>query len=98
MEKIKTPQEGVKILFFTAPGCGPCSVVYPILEGLGKENPSLVIQKVSIDLEENTKMSLDFRVRSIPTVVFLKNGKEEKRFVGLSRPAEYQKAIELLLA
>ncbi|MCE9585543.1 thioredoxin family protein [Candidatus Nomurabacteria bacterium] len=87
----------IEILFFTAPGCGPCSIVYPVLEEILKENPSLVFQKVSIDLEENTEIASRFRVRNVPTTIFLKDGEETKRIIGASKASDYQKTVKQLI-
>lgn len=72
-EIIKT--ETPIIIDFWADWCGPCKMIAPIMEELYKEydSSSLVIAKTNVD--ENKLGPAKFGIRSIPTLVFLKNGK-----------------------
>ena len=73
---------------FWATWCGPCRMVGPIIEKLGEKYESkAVIAKVDVDAEPD--LARRFGVMSIPTVVFLKNGKEFERMVGVQSPQAY---------
>ena len=73
---------------FWATWCGPCRMVGPIIEKLGEQyDGQAVIAKVDVDSEP--ELARRFGVMSIPTVVFLKNGKEFHRSVGVQSPGAY---------
>jgi len=66
---------------FWAEWCGPCKMVGPVLDELAKEyNGKLRIAKVNVD--ENQQVSVDFHIRSIPTLLFFKNGQMVKQLIG----------------
>ncbi|MDX6614765.1 MAG: thioredoxin 2 [Blastocatellia bacterium] len=64
-----------------APWCGPCRMIAPILEELaGEMSGRVLIAKLNID--ENPGTASRFGVRSIPTLLVLKAGREVDRIVG----------------
>lgn len=66
---------------FWAEWCGPCRMVAPVLDELAKEyDGKIKIAKVNVD--ENQQVSMDFHIRSIPTLLFFKNGQMVKQLVG----------------
>jgi thioredoxin 1 len=75
-------QEGVVLIDFYADWCGPCRMVAPIIEELSNELEEGKIVKVNVD--ESPEVSRKFMVRSIPTIVVLKDGEEFSRQVGAS--------------
>ena len=71
---------------FWAPWCGPCKMLSPAVEALAEQyEGKALVCKVNVD--EEPDLARRFGVMSIPTVVFLKNGREFDRKVGLM-PAE----------
>ena len=71
---------------FWASWCGPCMALSPVIESLAeKYEGKVLIGKVNVD--EERELAIRYGVMSIPTVVFLKNGREFDRKVGLM-PAE----------
>mgnify|MGYP006095781283 FL=1 len=71
-------------LYFSAPWCGPCRMLSPIMSEV---NNTIPVQKVNIDEDPTTAQQ--YNVRSIPTVVLLENGQEVKRMIGAKQKAEY---------
>ncbi len=71
---------------FWAPWCGPCQMLGPVMEELADryEGKALVAK---VDTDEEDGLARRFGVMNIPTVVFLKNGREFDRKVG-AYPAE----------
>jgi thioredoxin 1 len=57
------------IIDFYADWCGPCKAVAPILEELSDENPNVTIYKVDTEVEQ--ELSAVFRIRSIPSILFI---------------------------
>ena len=67
-----------KILYFTAPWCGPCQTLGPIIESLSGQ---IHYEKVNVD--ENQDLSIQYGVRNVPTLLLLENEKEVSRLVGV---------------
>ena len=70
---------------FNANWCGPCRMLKPILEEISSERSDFKIVSINIDDEE--ELAEKYSVSSIPCLVYFKDGKEDKRSVGL-RPKE----------
>lgn len=68
---------------FWAPWCGPCRALAPILEEIGKEYDSRV-NVIKVNVDESTKTAANYGVRSIPTLLFIREGKVRETLVGLT--------------
>ena len=67
---------------FWADWCGPCKMLSPVIESIGGQyEGKVLVGKVNVD--EEPELARRFGVMSIPTVVFLKNGQEFDRKVGV---------------
>ena len=81
---------------FWAEWCGPCRAMNPILEEISSElNGKLRVVKVNVD--ENQQLAGQFGIRSIPTMLLMKEGKVEEQLVGAMNKAALQEKINGLL-
>ena len=66
---------------FWAPWCGPCRMMSPIIDQVGKEYiGKLVVGKVNVD--ENPSVSSQFGISSIPTLILFKRGQAVSNIIG----------------
>jgi len=76
-----TIQEGVTLVDFWAPWCGPCRMIAPIIEELAEDfEGKATIAKVNTDEEQD--IAIKFGIRSIPTLLFFKNGEVVDQMIG----------------
>ena len=80
------------LLDFWAPWCGPCRMVVPIVEEIARERSDIKAGKINVD--EQPELASQFGVMSIPTVVFLKEGREFDRKVGVLPPAAFTEVLD----
>jgi len=87
---------GVAVIDFWAEWCGPCRMITPIIEELSKEyDGKAKIGKVNVD--ENPEISMKYGIRSIPTILVLKNGEVVDKQVGVTTKKVLTDKIEAQL-
>jgi thioredoxin 1 len=85
--------EGLTVIDFWAEWCGPCRLVAPIIDELSTEyDGKALIGKVNVD--ENPEISFKYGIRSIPTILFLKNGEVIDKHVGTATRQYLNQKIE----
>ena len=78
---------------FWADWCGPCKMLSPTVEALAEQyDGKVLVAKINVD--EEPELARTFGVMSIPTVVFLKNGREFDRKVGLMPAAAFRDVLD----
>ncbi len=88
-------RNGIVIVDFWAVWCGPCRMLTPIFNQLADEKEAnYKVGKLNVD--ESRQTASKYGVRSIPTVIVFKNGKEVKRFVGVKTKSIYQQYLKSL--
>lgn len=81
------------IVDFWAEWCGPCRMIGPALEEIATEMQGQVkVAKVNVD--ENPKIASQFGIRSIPTILVFKNGKQAGQKVGAAPKGDLARWIK----
>ena len=84
------------VVDFWATWCGPCRMVGPVISELAEEyNGRIVVGKC--DVEENEDLAMEFGIRNIPTILFIKGGQVVDKIVGAQAKARIQEKFEALL-
>lgn len=74
-----------KFLYFSAPWCGPCKQLGPIMEELNEDG--YTVQK--IDVDSNPEIIQSFGIKNVPTVVLTVDGVDSGRKVGVNPKVMY---------
>jgi thioredoxin 1 len=86
---------GLTMVDFWAAWCGPCRMVAPIVEELAEEYGDEGLTVGKLDVDANPKVTIRFAVRSIPSILFFKDGQHVDTVVGaVPRPTLEAKVRE----
>jgi thioredoxin 1 len=80
-----------EILYFSAPWCGPCRNFKPIMESVSNSIP---VRFINVD--ENPQLAAQYNVRSVPMLVFLKDGQEADKTIGVLTESQVKDKYNLL--
>jgi thioredoxin 1 len=69
------------IVDFTAVWCGPCKMLDPVVEELGKELDG-IIRIAKLDVDNNPNLAMQYQVMGVPTLMLFKNGQPVERVTG----------------
>src|SRR5712691_13031860 len=84
--------EGLAMVDFWAEWCGPCRAIAPVLEGIAEASEGRVtLMKVNVD--GNPGLAARYDIRSIPTILFVKQGTVVDRVVGAVPKAVLQDIV-----
>jgi len=76
--------KGLVLVDFWAAWCGPCKMMGPVINGVAEEaGDQATIAKLNVD--HNQDLAQRYKVRSIPTLILFKDGKEINRYVGVKQ-------------
>ena len=89
----ETIGNGITLVDFWAPWCGPCMMQGPIVEKVAeKVGDKATVAKLNVD--EGQQSAGQFGIRSIPTIIVFKDGKPAQQFVGVQQEDVLVSAIE----
>jgi thioredoxin 1 len=86
----------ILVVDFTAPWCGPCKLVAPLIDRLVVEYRDRA-EIFKLDIEPNRDLAKRLGLRNIPAVIFFKAGEKIETLVGVKSYEEYSLAVERLL-
>jgi len=80
------------LIDFWAEWCGPCKMIGPILEELAQELEEK-IKIVKIDVDNNNQTAMKYSIRSIPTLMIIKEGEVQAQHIGAASKAQIKEFI-----
>ena len=89
-------EEGVALVDFWAPWCGPCRMIAPAIDQLAEEfeNKAKICK---VNTEEESDLTNEYQVRSIPTILFFKNGEIVDQLIRATSKAKLEEKLNSLL-
>jgi thioredoxin 1 len=76
---------------FSAVWCGPCRALAPVMEGIKAGHSDVVFETIDVDVDH--EQASKYGIRSVPTVVFVKDGVEVDRLAGVNAKMTYENKI-----
>ena len=84
-------KEDAVLVDFFATWCGPCKMLTPVLETISDK-----INIIKIDIDEFPELTSKYRIMSVPTLIFVKDGEKQEEIVGFHTEDELLEIIEKL--
>ncbi|MBC2715841.1 MAG: thioredoxin fold domain-containing protein [Desulfobacteraceae bacterium] len=85
--------QGVALIDFDVAWCAPCRVQKTIIDALARRFSGRVAVAV-MDVDQNSRLANKMQIKSVPTLVLFKKGKEVSRLIGLQSEETLSKAME----
>ena len=92
----ETIKEGVVMVDFWAPWCGPCRMIAPVIDKLAGEYAGKA-KICKVNTYQQQELASKFGIRSIPTIYIYKNGEQLDEMIGAATEAAFKDKIDKLL-
>lgn len=89
-------QSGIALVDFWAPWCGPCRMISPVIDQLADEYEGKA-KICKVNTEEQEELTVQNQVRSIPTILFYKDGEIVDQLIGMTTKAALEEKINKYL-
>ena len=89
--------DGITVVDFWAPWCAPCRMMGPILDEIAIEQAGRGVRVVKVNTDEASGTAARFEIRSIPTLIFFRDGEPLFEMVGLVSKPVLQRELDQLL-
>ena len=86
-------KSGLVVVDFFATWCGPCKMLAPIFEELGKEYEGKV-NFIKVDVDQSPDLAMKYKVASIPTIIVLKDGEKVAGNVGFIPKEQIKEMVD----
>ena len=94
-EEVLNAKEPVMVDFW-ATWCGPCRMLAPVVEELASDYAGTV-KVCKLDTDQGPETSTKYRISSVPTILFFKNGQVVSQAVGLQSKSALQEKLDALI-
>jgi thioredoxin 1 len=91
-----TIKEGVSLVDFWAPWCGPCRMLAPTIDQLAEDYEGKA-NICKVNTEEEPDLTAQYQVRSIPTILFFKDGKIVDQLIGATNKTTLEEKLNKYL-
>lgn len=88
--------EGLVLVDFWAPWCGPCRMQAPILDQLSQKYDETELKITKLNVDDNPQTAASFGVMSIPTLLFFKDGELVEKRIGVQPKPALEEIVEKL--
>lgn len=84
-------KDGTCLVDFYAEWCGPCKMLTPVLESLEDK-----IKVIKVDIDKFEQLAFEYRIMSVPTMIFFKDGEKKEELIGFRDEDELLEVIDKL--
>jgi thioredoxin 1 len=83
--------KGISVVKFSAMWCAPCKLLNPIMKKIVEEFPKVKV--FPIDVDDQPQLAKTYKIRNLPSVIFIRDGQEVNRIVGTAKIDAFRKVL-----